>query len=212
MVEVSGSKFFCARHRPKTYAYVKDRNRLKSLIGEEWDNNVTHRDKIACLSACLDNQAVSPATIHIGRVVTRNRQPDWKSLFDSISHNYPAVSVHLNSIDFDLGSQARFLREFMSKLHISPIQNLERIDDLSLEKFIEHLVILSARYQAYVSLISQDADHHSYENAKKMISTAKKPNGRVNRTTLGKQLGISRWAAARLIKKLKSNGDIIGDI
>ena len=210
---------FCPRHEPGGYRYIRDRELLKSRLSDKWPTTEGHRAKIAALSNELDLLSTNPRDVIVKKFI-RNGVLAKKSITKPLQEHYPTAAGRIDFSYFDLRYKARVLRGFFHALEMQQSDDFWFLKSIDETDFIKVILIVSARFEAYSNLRreaerrSNKADEKIIEKnvIMKILSLPRKANGRISRSDVASELQISRWAAGRLISKLKRNGDINGDI
>ncbi|MFK5948712.1 MAG: hypothetical protein QM500_08090 [Methylococcales bacterium] len=219
------SPYYCENHQPRSKLYNKDRGRLKTLQGDKFKQIQGYEKKIRELSYQLDMcSASSSKLLSVVKRVNINGKLSFKSAFDVIENNYKHASVYLEREQFSYTYRNRWVSGFLSRLGLNFSEYEYSVKEMNDSELFDSIVVISARYDAYQNLSEKfpDGRHRSKnliisdsEKAKYISainSIPLKPNGKVCRTSFGRLVGVDRYKGRRIINKLKTNGDIDGDI
>lgn len=222
-VNKSVSKRFCSYHQPKSYLYNRDRSRLKKLVDAKFAGLSSHLEKIQLLSTALDEQTISPEIIHHRLQKKTHGRLTFECIFETIRENYPYSATLLEEKHFHRKYSHRWLIGWLHRLDMNGGDDLSKLNSVGNDEPFEAILYLAARYQSYMVLAAKYEDKRlkSYisnqkgnndEIIKAIRRSPRKPNGKVDRSKLAVQCGVSRHKMGRVMKKLKSNGDIAGDL
>tara|TARA_R110002012_G_scaffold321950_1_gene552697 strand:- start:24 stop:743 length:720 start_codon:yes stop_codon:yes gene_type:complete len=219
------SSYYCVLHQPKSNSYNVDRNKLIKLKEIEFKRLSGHKEKINFLSQLIDQQAVSPLILKDNaRRLIVNKKLSFSSCIDLINENYSHSAKKLEGVNYISQNTKSWVCEYLKNLGLATSDYQGIITQSSDNEVFDILIYISARYHAIEQVkvdtpdgrkiksinTLTDNERHFYLNL--IRKTLRRPNGRINRTEFAKAAGLHRKKGERVIKKLKDEGYLGGNI
>lgn len=223
----SSSDHYCKDHLTGTYKYRRDRGELISSCTSTYYSTSGRLKKIQLLSSSLDKLSVSPADVlKQARKMIYNGRLDIEEALKLVQSNYKHASKFIIRDSFVLSHSDRWVKSYFVRLGYLIIQVEDMVLESSQDEIFNAIIHISARWNAYKTLegyfsdgrgrpsgsIFDDIDKDKMQIIDIIKSVPLKPNGKINRQISGERLNVSRHKAGRIIEKLKSDGDIDGDM